>query len=45
MTSFANECPNQIPENSDMESDSARSMSLHLVDSHTGSDSEQYLNI
>ena len=42
---FANECPNLIPDNSDRESDSARSVSLHLVDSDTGSDTEQYLNI
>ena len=42
---FANECPNLIPEDSDKESDSARSISLHLADSDTGSDTEQYLNI
>ena len=42
---FANECPNLIPDNSDMESDSARSVSLHLADSDTASDAEQYLNI
>ena len=42
---FANECPNLIPDNSDRESDSARSVSLHLADSDTGSDTEQYLNI
>ena len=42
---FTNECPNLIPDNSDRESDSARSVSLHLVDSDTGSDAEQYLNI
>ena len=42
---FANECPNLIPDNSDRESDSARSVSLHLADSDTGSDMEQYLNI
>ena len=42
---FANECPNLIPDNSDRESDSARSVSLHLADSDTGSDEEQYLNI
>ena len=42
---FANECPNLIPDNSDRESDSARSVSLYLVDSDTGSDAEQYLNI
>ena len=42
---FANECPNLIPDNSDRESDSARSLLLHLVDSDTGSDAEQYLSI
>ena len=42
---FANECPNLIPDNLDRESDSARSVLLHLVDSDTGSDTEQYLNI
>ena len=42
---FASECPNLIPYNSDRESDSARSVSLHLADSDTGSDEEQYLNI
>ena len=42
---FANECPNLIPDNKDRESDSARSVSLHLMDSDTGSDVEQYLNI
>ena len=42
---FANECPNLIPDNADSENDSARSMSLHLADSDTGSDLEQYLNI
>ena len=42
---FANECPNLIPEDSDKESDSARSMSLHLADSDTGFDMEQYLNV
>ena len=42
---FANECPNVIPEDSDKESDSARLISLHLVDSDTRSDTEQYLNI
>ena len=42
---FANECPNLVPDNSDRESDSARSVSLHLADSDTGSDTEQYLNI
>ena len=34
-----------IPEDSDKESDSARSISLHSADSDTGSDTEQYLNI
>ena len=42
---FVNECPNLIFEDSDKESDSARSVSLHLADSDTGSDTEQYLNI
>ena len=42
---FANVCPNLVPDNSDRESDSARSVSLHLADSDTGSDTEQYLNI
>ena len=42
---FANECPNLIPEDSDKESDSARSVSLYLADSDTGLDMEQYLNI
>ena len=42
---FANECPNLIPEDLDKESDSARSISLHLADSDTGLDTEQYLNI
>ena len=42
---FANECPNLVLDNSDRESDSARSVSLHLADSDTGSDTEQYLNI
>ena len=42
---FVNECPNLIPEDSDKEGDSARSISLHLADSDTGSDTEQYLNI
>ena len=42
---FANECPNLIPDNSDRESDSAGSVSLHLADSDTGSNVEQYLNI
>ena len=45
MTTFTNECPNLVPDNSDRESDSAKSVSLHLADSDTGSDTEQYLNI
>ena len=45
MTTLANECSNQFPEDSDKESDSARSVSLHLADSDTGLDTEQYLNI
>ena len=40
-----NECPNLIPEDLEKESDSARSISLHLADSDTGSDMEKYLNI
>ena len=40
-----NECPNLIPKDLDKESDSARSVSLHLADSDTGLDMEQYLNI
>ena len=42
---FANECPNLIPEDLEKESESARSISLHLADSDTGLDMEQYLNI
>ena len=42
---LVNECPNLISEDSDKESNSARSVSLHLADSDTGSDTEQYLNI
>ena len=42
---FVNECSNLIPEDSDRESDGMRSVSLHLADSDTGSDMEQYLNI
>ena len=42
---FANECPNQTLDSSDRDSDSARSVSLHLVDSDTGSDTDHYLNI
>ena len=38
---FANECSNLISEDSDRE----RSISLHLADSDTGSDTQQYLNI
>ena len=45
MTILLNECPNLVPKDSDRESDGARSISLHLVDSDTGSDTEQYLNI
>ena len=43
---FVNECPNLAPDNSDRESDSARSASLQiLADNDTGSEVEQYLNI
>ena len=42
---FANECPNLVPKDSDRESDGTRSISLHLADSDTGSDTDQYLNI
>ena len=43
---FANECPNLVPDDSDRESDGARSASLQiLADSDTGSEVEQYLNI
>ena len=42
---FVNECLNLIPEDSDRESYSTGSISLHLADSDTGSDTEQYLNI
>ena len=45
MITLQNESPNLIPEDSDKESDSVRSVSLHLADSDTGSDMEQYLNI
>ena len=45
MTIFPSECPNLIPDNSDRDSDSARTVSLHLVDSDTGSDTDHYLNI
>ena len=41
---FANDCPNQATDDSDKESDSTRSVSLHLADSDTGSDVEQCLN-
>ena len=41
---FAHDCPNQATDDSDKESDSARSVSLHLADSDTGSDVEQCLN-
>ena len=39
---FANECPNLVPDNSDRESDSARSVSLHMADSDTSSETEHY---
>ena len=42
---FANECPNQATDDSDKESDDARSLSLHLADSDVGSDVEQCLNV
>ena len=42
---FANKCLNLVPKDSDMESDGAKSISLYLADSDTGSDVEQYLNI
>ena len=42
---FADECPNLIVDNSDKEGDSVRSVSLHLADSDTGLDMDQYLNI
>ena len=42
---FANECPNLVTDNSDRESDSVRSVSLHLAYDDTGSDTEQYLNV
>ena len=42
---FVNECPTLLPEDSDKESNSAWSITLHLTDSDTGSDTEQYLNI
>ena len=43
---FAKECPNLVIEDSDRESDSARQASLQiLVDSDTGLEVEQYLNM
>ena len=42
---FANKCPNQATDESDKESNSARSVSLHLADSDTGLDVEQCLNV
>ena len=42
---FANECPNQTVDSSDRDSDSARSASLCLANSNTGSDMDHYLNI
>ena len=42
---FENECSNLILKDSDRKSDGTRSVSLHLADSDTGSDTEQYLNI
>ena len=42
---FASECPNQTLGSSDRDSDSARSVSLHLAESDTGSDMDHYLNI
>ena len=42
---FANECPNQTVDSSDRDSDSARSASLHLANSDTGSDTDHYLNM
>ena len=42
---FANECPNLVPDNSYRDSDSTRTVSLHLADSDTGSDMDHYLNI
>ena len=41
---FANEYPNQTLDSSDRDSDSARSLSLHLADSDTGLDMDHYLN-
>ena len=43
---FVNQCPNLVLEDSDRDSDGARSASLQiLADSNTGSDVEQYINI
>ena len=42
---FANECPNQALDSSDRDSNSAKSVSLHLADRDTGSDTDHYLNI
>ena len=43
---FANECPNLVPNDSDRESDGARSASLQILAySDMGSEVEQYLNI
>ena len=43
---FVNEYPNLVPDDSDRESDDARSVSLQiLADSDTGSEVEQHLNI
>ena len=42
---FMNQCPNQIPKDSHREGNGTRSVSLHLADSDTDSDMEQYLNI
>ena len=42
---FAYKCPNLVTDNSDRESDSTRSVSLHLADSDSGLDVEQYLKV
>ena len=42
---FANECPNQTVDSLDRDSDSARSASLCLANSDTGSDTDHYLNM
>ena len=42
---FVNECPNLIQDNSERDSDSARTVSLHLADSDTGSEMDHYINI